>query len=151
VDVNHELRMTLNSGLNEVVEDMNNITRALTELSGFDVHSHVVQAHAGRGTGNGDSLAANAEDLINEVFGNNNDNDVNNHVDYADERSEFRNGDESTDVFLYALESNRLVETDRMIRSLSGQLMKAKKDLSPHNLVEVRAGKSFQSVYLNRK
>ncbi len=49
--------------------------------------------------------------------------------------------DASTDVFLYALESNSLVETDRMIRSLSKQLARAKEDLEPHNLVEVRAGK----------
>jgi len=95
------------------------ILQALTHLSGFEVHSHVVQAHAGR-----------SDDLLNEVFGGGGEREKDNEL----------HNDESTDVFLYALESNRLVETDRMIRSLSGQLMKAKKDLSPHNLVEVRAG-----------
>ena len=72
--------MVLSSEVRNVLEDMPNITRSLSDISGFDVHSHVVEGHRGQ-------FAAS--------YGSKND---------------------VTDVYLYALEDNKLVETEQMIR-----------------------------------
>ncbi len=51
VDSEHQLKMVLDSSVEEVSRDMDNITRALTQLSGFEVHSHSVQPGGGGGGG----------------------------------------------------------------------------------------------------
>ena len=45
-----------------------------------------------------------------------------------------------TDIYVYAVEAQKLVKTEDMIKALSGQLQRAKSKLEQHGLLEVRAG-----------
>ncbi|TRY81168.1 hypothetical protein TCAL_09282 [Tigriopus californicus] len=47
---------------------------------------------------------------------------------------------EKTDLFVYATDSNHLVNTDRIVRSLTNQLSTTRQQLSNHGLLELRAG-----------
>ncbi len=89
------MTLVLSSASDHVIEDMPNITKMLSDISGFTVHQHLVEE---------------IRDL------------------------------EQTDLHLYAVEANHLVDADRMARSLSPKLYKAENLLAEHGLVEVRIG-----------
>jgi hypothetical protein len=94
LDSSYQMTLVLSSSSDHVLGDMSNITKMLSDISGFSVHKHFVEGV----------------------------------------------GAEQTNLRLYAIEDNSLVNADRMARSLSPQLSKAQSLLSPHGLVEVRIG-----------
>ncbi len=84
--------------------------RALTQLSGFEIHSHSVRGHGGGGGDLGGGGGFRRHN--NELSGNGIEEPPG--ASSRDDRSP--SSSSSTDVFLFALDEDNLVETDRMIR-----------------------------------
>lgn len=90
VDSNHQLKMVLNNEVNAVAQDVRNITRILSDLSGIEIHPHLIEKHRGVQTISNDLDPTPLEVL--------------------------QDSDDMTDIYLYGIQSNQLVETERMIR-----------------------------------
>jgi len=117
LDNSYQLTMVLSNGVDTVTQDLDNITRTLSSIMGYNIGVHHVEQHRG------EPMTSSASELVT-----------------SSENDDVTGTTEGTDIYIFAVDAQKLVKTDEMIKVLSTQLQQAKSKLAHHGLLEVRAG-----------